>query len=77
MTTSASHWTVKVYIATGYFKYRVPEMQSAIEHAQLIMQRGVYRRCNDRGEVEFYTVIKTKVCGQGLASEYPDTFKRT
>ncbi|TLX53832.1 hypothetical protein DN824_21705 [Stutzerimonas nosocomialis] len=70
-------FTVKVYTDYGYFQYEVKEMTSAIEHAQLIMERGVYRRSNERGEVEFHKVIKTKVCGEGLASEYPDTFKRT
>ncbi|BAR92381.1 MULTISPECIES: hypothetical protein [Stutzerimonas stutzeri group] len=70
-------FTVKVYTKYGYFQYEVKEMASALEHAQLIMERGVYRRSNERGEVEFHQVIKTKVCGEGLASEYPDTFKRT
>ena len=68
---------VKVYTKYGYFQYSVGEMASAMEHAQLIMERGVYRRSNSRGEVEFHKVIKTKVCGEGLESEYPDVFKRT
>lgn len=68
---------VKVYTKYGYFEYTVKEMSSAIEHAQLIMERGVYRRSNLKGEVEFHKVIKTKVCGDGLQSEYLDTFKRT
>ena len=68
---------VQVYVKTGYFEYTVEEMQSAIEHAQLIMERGVYRRSNSRGQVEFYKVEKTKVCGSGLESNYPDEFKRT
>ena len=68
---------VKVYVTHGYFEYKVGEMSSALEHAHLIMERGVYRRSNSRGEVEFHQVIKTKVCGKGLESEYPDTFKRT
>jgi len=70
-------YTVKVYVTHGYFEYNVKEMSSALEHAHLIMERGVYRRSNERGEVEFHPVIKTKVCGEGLESEYPDTFKRT
>ena len=70
-------YTVKVYTEYGYFEYQVGEMSSAIEHAQLIMERGVYRRSNSRGEVEFHKVIKTKVCGDGLESEYPDVFGRT
>jgi hypothetical protein len=72
-----NNYTVKIYTKYGYFEYGVGEMASALEHAQLIMERGVYRRSNERGEVEFHNVIKTKVCGDGLASEYPDTFKRT
>lgn len=70
-------YKVKVYVPHGYFEYEVAEMSSAIEHAGVIMERGVYRRSNERGEVEFHPVIKTKVCGEGLESEYPDTFKRT
>lgn len=61
----------------GYFEYSVVEMGSALEHAHLIMERGVYRRSNSAGEVEFHKVIKTKVCGDNLESQYPDTFKRT
>jgi hypothetical protein len=68
---------VKVYTPFGYFSYEVSEMASEIEHAQLIMERGVYRRSNSKGDVEFHKVIKTKVEGEGLASEYPDTFHRT
>ena len=70
-------YTIKVYVTHGYFEYEVSEISSALEHANLIMERGVYRRVNSRGEVEFHPVIKTKVCGEGLESEYPDTFKRT
>jgi hypothetical protein len=70
-------YQVKVYTRYGYFEYEVPEMASAIEHAQLIMERGVYRRSRDDGAVEFHHVIKTKVEGDGLASEYPDKFRRT
>ena len=70
-------YIVKVYTRCGYFKYEVEEMSSAIEHAQLIAEVGVYRRSNSRGEVEFHKVTKTKVCGEGLESEYPDTFCRT
>jgi hypothetical protein len=70
-------FTIKVYVAHGYFEYEVGDMSSALSHAHLIMECGVYRRSNERGEVEFHKVIKTKVCGEGLASEYPDTFKRT
>ena len=74
---SENKYKVKVYVVHGYFEYEVSEMSSALEHAHLIMERGVYRRNNARGEVEFYKVIKTKVCGKDLESEYPDRFKRT
>lgn len=70
-------YTVKIYTNYGYYQYKVSEMASAIEHAQLIMERGVYRRSREDGAVEFHKVIKTKVEGEGLASEYPDEFKRT
>lgn len=70
-------YKIKVYVAHGYFEYPVAQKSSALEHAHLIMERGVYRRSNEAGEVEFHKVIKVKVVGEGLASEYPDTFKRT
>jgi hypothetical protein len=72
-----SMYIIKVYVMHGYFEYSVPEMASALEHAGLIMERGVYRRSRGDGTVEFHKVIKTKVCGPGLESEYLDTFKRT
>lgn len=70
-------YRVKVYVHHGYFEYSVDEMSSALEHAALIMERGVYRRSREDGAVEFHKVVKVKVEGEGLASEYPDTFKRT
>jgi hypothetical protein len=70
-------YKVQVYVKHGFFEYEVTQMSSALEHAQLIMERGVYRRSNDKGEVEFHAVVKTKVIGEGLASNYPDVFKRT
>lgn len=70
-------YKVKVYVQHGYFEYSVTQMSSALEHASLIMERGVYRRSNDAGEVEFHHVVKVKVAGKGLESEYPDVFKRT
>lgn len=70
-------YKVKVYVKHGYFQYTVQEMASALEHAQLIMERGCYRRSRGDGAVEFHPVIKVKVEGEGLASEYPDEFKRT
>lgn len=70
-------FVIKVYVQHGYFEYSVPEMASALEHAGVIMERGVYRRSRGDGAVEFHKVVKVKVEGEGLASEYPDVFKRT
>jgi len=71
------NYKVKVYVTHGYFEYEVSEMASALEHGELIMKKGVYRRSRKDGGVEFHKVVKVKIEGEGLASEYPDTFKRT
>lgn len=52
-------------------------MAQAIAHGEVIMRNQVYRRVNQNDEVEFHHVIKVKVCGPGLETEYPDTFRRT
>lgn len=70
-------YKVKVYVDHGYFEYDVSNMSSAIEHATKITSQGVYRRVNDNMELEFHKVCKVKVCGDGLDSEYKDSFKRT
>ncbi|PPC95247.1 MAG: hypothetical protein CTY33_00385 [Methylotenera sp.] len=70
-------YKIKVYVAHGYYQYEVKTMDAAIAHGQAIMNSGVYRRSNENGDVEFHKAYKVKVCGDGLASEYPDTFKRT
>lgn len=70
-------YKVKVYVAHGYFEYEVPEMSSALEHAQVIAECGCYRRSRGDGAVEFHRVVKVKVEGEGLESEYLDVFKRT
>jgi hypothetical protein len=70
-------YVVKVYVRHGYFSYSVNDMSSALEHAQVIAERGVYRRSRTDGAVEFHAVVKVKVEGEGLASEYPDEFHRT
>jgi hypothetical protein len=75
--TDKQLYEIRVYVTHGYFSYTVNQMSSALEHAELIMERGVYRRSNVNGEVEFHKVVKVKVLGEGLASEYLDTFKRT
>ena len=70
-------YKVKVYVNHGYFEYEVKEMSSALEHAQVISERGTYRRSRKDEAVEFHRVVKVVVEGEGLASNYPDTFKRT
>ena len=70
-------YKIKVYVKHGYFEYSVPTMESALEHAQVIMERQTYRRSRSDGGVEFHHVIKVKVEGEGLESEYPDVFRRT
>lgn len=70
---------IKVYVEThgGYFTYEVSSKEQAVHHAAIIMKEGVYRRVNDNKEMEFWPVYKVKVCGEGLDTEYPDTFVRT
>ena len=70
-------YNIKVYVGHGYFQYSVDQMESAMDHAHTIMQSGVYRRSNRAGDVEFHKVLKVKVSGDGLLSEYLDNFKRT
>lgn len=70
-------YQIRVYVTHGFFEYGVEEMASALEHAELIMERGVYRRSRLDGNVEFHKVVKVKVLGEGLESEYPDKFTRT
>ena len=70
-------YKIKVYVKHGYFDYSVPTMESALEHAQVIMERQTYRISRPDGGVEFHHVIKVEVEGKGLESEYPDVFKRT
>ena len=70
-------YTLKVYVQHGYFSYTVSSMESALEHAELIMTKGIYRSSNTDESVTVHKVIKVKVCGEGLKSEYPDEFHRT
>ena len=71
-----SEWVVCVYVPHGYFEYSVSRPEQAIEHAQEIMGRGVYRRAIPGG-VEMFPVVKVKVMGPGLESAYADQFRRT
>lgn len=70
-------YQIKVYVKHGYFQYEVTTMEAAMAHGETIMGCGVYRRSIGDNTVEFLKVLKVKVCGDGLKSEYLDTFKRT
>ena len=72
-----STYKVKVYVKHGYFEYEVKTMEQALAHGEAIMSSQTYRRSTASGDVEFLHVYKVKVSGEGLKSEYPDTFKRT
>ena len=58
-------------------EYHVGSMDQALNHGHVIAREGVYRRVNDKKEVELWKVDKVKICGPGLETEYPDTFVRT
>ena len=77
MNKESTEYIVKVYVAHGYFQYKVKNIEAAVAHGQAIMNSGVYRRSIDDNNMEFHKVYKVKVCGEGLSSEYPDEFKRT
>jgi hypothetical protein len=69
---------VQVYVPHGYFEYEVSRMDQAIDHGQQIMQRGVYRRpLPDGSGLELWQVYKVKIIGEGMGSQYSDTFRRT
>jgi len=70
-------YKVQVYVQHGYFEYEVKDVASAMAHGQAIMSTGVYRSGSTDDVVEFHKAYKVKVKGEGLASEYVDTFKRT
>lgn len=71
-------WKIQVYVAHGYFEYEVSRPEQAVEHAQQIMKRKVYRRpLPDGSGLEMFHVEKVKIIGDGMASAYKDTFKRT
>ena len=74
---SEATYEIKVYVPHGYFKYHVGSMDQALNHGHVIARDGVYRRVNDKKEVELWKVDKVKICGPGLETEYPDTFVRT
>ena len=70
-------YKVKIYVKHGYYEYEVPEMEQALAHGEAIMANGTYRRSTTQGDVEIHQVYKVKISGEGLQSEYPDTFRRT
>jgi hypothetical protein len=61
-------YKVKVYVRHGYFEYEVKDMASALDHAEVIMGGGTYRRSIGDNTVEVHRVHKVKVTGPGLAS---------
>ena len=70
-------YKIKIYVDHGYFQYEVSSMSSALEHAEVITSKGTYRSANEDDSVPIYKVLKVKVCGEGLKSEFPDSFHRT
>lgn len=69
-------YDIKVYTDHGYFQYTVNDIESAMNHGQTIMKSGVFRHYSE-GAVIFYPVLKVKVVGPGLNTQYPAEFKRT
>lgn len=67
---------VQVYVHHGYYEYEVDTAERAVVHGQEIMARGVYRHCIPGG-VEFHVPRYVRVRGEGLESQYKDTFRRT
>jgi hypothetical protein len=77
-STTTDGYKICVYVAHGYFEYEVSRPEQAVEHAQQIMERGVYRRpLPDGSGLEMFHAYKVKVLGPDMASAYTDTFKRT
>ena len=69
-------YEVCIYVEHGYFSYTVSGMAKAINHGQVIMQSGVYRHVEGQA-LEFYKVLKVKIVGPDLETQYPDVFHRT
>ena len=68
---------VRVYVKHGIYEYEVDSADKAVEHAEILMGNGTYRRVIPEG-VEIHKVYKVKALGPGLGySEYTDTFRRT
>lgn len=75
--------TYKISIFTkgspGFFRYEVGTKEQAMDHFAAITSTG-YRRVNDRGQMEWYSphlLLRIKIDGEGLETEYPDEFLRT
>ena len=78
MKEKNASWKIQVYVAHGYFEYEVSRPEQAVEHAQQIMCRRVYRRpLPDGSGLEMFHVEKVKIIGDGMASHYKDVFRRT
>lgn len=63
----------------GLFRYNVETKEQAMNHFAAITSTG-YRRVNDRGMLEWYAPSMLKfirIKGEGLATNYPDSFLRT
>jgi len=69
-------YKIRVYVQHGYYEYSVESSEQAVAHAQAIISSGAYRR-SIPGGIEVHKPYKVKAIGEGLESEYPDTFKRT
>ncbi len=70
-------YKIQVYVDHGYYEYGVNSVERAVNHAQTIMQRGVYRHVTEQGDLECYSPRYVRVKGPGLGTAYSDTFKRT
>lgn len=63
----------------GLYRYEVQTKEQAMNHFAAITSTG-YRRTNDRGMMEWYAPSMLKfirISGEGLETNYPDTFVRT
>lgn len=74
-------YKIQIYVEgyPGLFEYEVATKEQAMNHFAAITTTG-YRRVNDRGQMEWFAphrLAAIKIAGEGLDTQYPDTFKRT
>lgn len=74
-------YKISIYIKgfPGLFVYEVKTKEQAMNHFAAITTTG-YRRVNDRGQMEWFApsmIQAIKIDGEGLETNYPDTFLRT